>query len=757
MLVCAALAACSGSLCAQHFGLSGGYELLIGAALCLFAVAFISKRISAVSVLLGIALIFCAWTGIRGRQPAELSEGKFDVSARICAEPIEQTEAGRTVLTLDNVRIGGDEFEYKLRVYMYDAQVSYEYGQQLSIEGLKLSRPSVQMNEGGFDFRAYLWRGGVAVCGSSQDESITIEESPVSLTRTLYRIKRTLADGFDKVFLEQSDVMRALLLGDRTQLSEETYEDFTNCGIAHIIALSGLHVSCLALLFEWLMKHLGIGAFIRKVLTLVLLALYAVMTGASASTVRAVLMYAMGSAAMLSGYPSDTFTRLAFAFLVQMTVNPLRLNDNGFVLSYAAVLGIICTGDIARSLLSVSGNGETSFKTGITDAGTTSLAVQTVTFPLCAGMFYSVPLLSVPVNMLCVPFALITLYAGAAAAVLMFISIPVTRVLMLPVRLIWQGIKWVTARVAELTLATLSAREWPLWVVIAFFTMVLIMSPYLAKRIRVRRGMFGTLFVIIVLMLLRPSGISNGLRVTFLNVGYGDGALVEAQGQAFVVDCGKNNGIVADYITAHGYKLSGIFVSHPDSDHAGGLNELLKRNAYARVYLPECWDSMEVPEDMQAALSGRKIEYLYAGETLKLTRDVDVLVTWPDELEIPKSDNDGSLVIRLEYADASVLFAGDITDACDVQAGVPADILKVAHHGSKYASTKAFLETVKPEVAVISVESNSYGHPTEEVLGRLEDVGAAVFRTDECGAITVDFNKDGSYDITTFLNAEAAS
>ena len=220
------------------------------------------------------------------------------------------------------------------------------------------------------------------------------------------------------------------------------------------------------------------------------------------------------------------------------------------------------------------------------------------------------------------------------------------------------------------------------------------------------------------------------------------------------MDCGKNNGVLADYLTASGARLRGVFVSHPDSDHAGGLSEILERFPYVTVYVPECWDRMNVGAKTDALLKDARVKTLCAGETLALNRETNVEILWPYEDFSPSKDNDGSLVLRLSYGETKVLFMADLTDKYDAQAAADCDVLKVAHHGSKYATTEEMLSLASPDYAVISVAPNSYGHPTPEVLGRLESAGAKVYRTDENGAVIMDFGLSGEISVHTILTPE---
>ncbi|MBR4236734.1 MAG: DNA internalization-related competence protein ComEC/Rec2 [Clostridia bacterium] len=697
-----------------------------------------------------VFLAFSAWYLYRDIRPPALQTDKYEVSGTICADTIVQPADHRTIITLNNVAANGNKIKNKVRLYVYSTHLDYEYGDELCIASAKLSVPDGVTNPNGFDFNAYLWRSGVALTGSASYDDITLVNKHASLERTLLRLRKALAEKSDDIFGDASDVMRAVLLGDRSALSDETYEDFSRVGISHLIALSGLHVSAIAFMLDWLLKKLKLPRNARYIFIIVILCMYVLMTGKSNSTIRAVIMYALLCVITMLGYPADTLTRLSCAFLLQLGINPLLISDNGFVLSYASVAALLCFSELFRTVRRQ--NGLASIWGTIRQSAEASFEVQLFTYPLLSAMFYSVPLFSVPVNMLCIPFAMLVLYLGIVVLLCGCVSASLASVLAYPVKLIWQGIKLVCAQVADLRISSLPGSPWPLLLLIGFYLLAVLSSVYIAPHKTRRAVGILTMVLIILAHLLWPASRIDHLRLTYLDVGYGDGAIADAKGSVYVIDCGRSNGIVADYLSSEKRYVSGIFVSHPDSDHAGGLKEILKRYPRAAVYVPATWDCMDVPAEMAALLSNADVRYLVRDDVIELAEDIYAEVTWPPEGFVPHDDNSGSLVFRLVYEDKSALFTGDITDSHDAAAADDSDILKVAHHGSKYATTAEMLSLVTPELSVISVSGNSYGHPTQDVLDRLEKAGSRVYRTDECGAIIIDILQDGSVIVTPYLN-----
>ena len=745
-LVCVALAAGAGCVLAQYARTSGFVWLALGALLLgcwgVFCLRAHGRR--AFCVLLAAVLCgFAGYAGLRGRLPQDLVPGKYTVEGTVAVVPSVQTDKVRVVLTLSEVTLDGAPLEGRLRLYVYgtDALDRFAYGQRVRASGVNAKVPDGQNNPGGFDFRAYLWRGGVSMTGSSTPEKTEVLSEGRGLLSAIYRVRARLAARVDALFGKQADVMRALLLGDRALVTEETYDDFRATGIAHLIALSGLHVGCIALLLDALLRLFCLPRRVVSAMTLLLLAGYAVMAGMSPSIVRAVLMYAFAAAAREAGYPGDLLTRLAAAFLVQLAMNPLLVRDTGFALSYMAVFGLACLTDAVRALFGAR-EGEGRIRQWMADAISASAAIQLASVPLVSSAFFSFPLLSIPVNLLAVPFGLLSVYLGVGAVAVSGLSLPLARVLAAPASACWAWIRLLAAKAAALPFSSVTARAWPLGVGLAFFALVGIASPYLTASGTARRWALSVLAMLAAMVLVWPTARQDGLTITFLDVGYGDAAVIDARGTAYAVDCGRDNGILADYLTTSRADLRAVFVSHPDVDHSGGLASVLKRYRGAKVYVPECWDRMDVGA-ADSVLAGRRVVSLCAGDRVELAKDIAVEVLWPPEDFVPSEDNEGSLVLRLCYGEANALLTGDLPDSVDRLAAAEAEVLKVAHHGSRYATTAELLSIVRPHLAVISVDGNLFGHPTEAVLGRLSAVGAEVLRTDLHGAITVTLEPDG--------------
>ena len=686
--------------------------------------------------------LFVGWYAVNDRVPPLPAEGKYRLSATVCGVPLQQEGKHRTVIELKNAAADGQSIPGRVRMYVYGSAPGLIEGDRVLFEQAKISLPSSRQNPSGFDFARYLKRRNTFFCASAQGDDVAVTGASSSPLRALTLARQRLSVRADRLFASDADVIKAVLLGDRSDLSDALYNDFSTSGLSHLIALSGLHVSAIALMLEALLKLLRLPRGARFACTLTALFVYTLMTGASSSTVRAVLMYALLCAGLMCGYRVDTLSRLALSLLIQLTANPLLIGDTGFVLSYASVTGILCFADAA-------GLRQKGLGAKLLSGARASFAAQVFTYPLLAGFFYTVPLLGVPVNALCVPLALAGLYLGAAALLIGLISVPAGAVAAVPARILWSAIKWVGARVASWPFSAIHSGAWPWALTAAYLALAFLCSAYFTAS-RDKRIYGLTALVLICALTLLPAAPIDHLQVTFLDCGNADAAAINAQGHTYLMDCGSDNSVTADYLVSSRAVVSGVFLTHADADHYGGVFDVLERYPSAPLYLPECWDRMSAPEELGDLLYGRNVRYLCAGDSVVLSDDVLMEVLWPPEGFTPPSDNDGSLVARVSYGDFSLILYGDVTSACDALCAQDSDVIKIAHHGSKYATSPEMLSLVTPEIAVISVGSNSYGHPTPEVLQRLDEVGAKVYRTDESGAIRLDVQADGEIRIQQY-------
>ncbi|MED3733522.1 ComEC/Rec2 family competence protein [Geobacillus stearothermophilus] len=264
-----------------------------------------------------------------------------------------------------------------------------------------------------------------------------------------------------------------------------------------------------------------------------------------------------------------------------------------------------------------------------------------------------------------------------------------------------------------------------------------------------------SIIVTFVFMLVPTNSISNAatktLSVHFINVGQGDSIYIKApNGEDILIDGGNKDGSdVVAYLKKQKVKdIEFMIATHPDADHIGGLDEVLKAFPVKNVYAPKVSHTSQAYKDFLTAVKNKKltIKTAQANVTLPI-KGVTAKFVGPVKTYSKSDTNDWSAVLRLAYGKNAFLFTGDAefkaeSDMIKAKQPLKADVLKVGHHGAKTSTSTAFLNAVKPKYAVISVGKNSYGHPTKEVLNRLKAAKVTVYRTDQKGTIV--FTSNGS-------------
>lgn len=237
------------------------------------------------------------------------------------------------------------------------------------------------------------------------------------------------------------------------------------------------------------------------------------------------------------------------------------------------------------------------------------------------------------------------------------------------------------------------------------------------------------------------SEVTDDLKVYFIDVGQADSILITSKDETMLIDAGNNeDGVdVVNFIKEKGItKLSYVIGTHPHEDHIGGLDDVINAFDIENVVLPDITTNTKTFEDVLEAIENKHLEITtpQIGDTFTLGEsNCEVKSTIIDKSNL----NLASLVVRLQFGETSFLFMGDAeTENEEQTTWEQTTVLKVGHHGSNTSSSLKFLEQVKPQIAVIMVgKDNSYGHPNQETLEKLEKMNSKIYRTDEDGTITI--------------------
>lgn len=584
----------------------------------------------------------------------------------------------------------------------------------------------------------------------------------------LYNLKEYLALLLDASYPErEAAVMRAMLLGEKGTLDTEIKSLYQQNGIMHILAISGLHLSILGMGFYKILKKLRIPNAVNIILSITVMYCYGNMTGMGISVVRALVMFGLHLGAGLLGRTYDMLTAMTAAALSVLIQQPLYLTQSGFLFSFGAICGIgLFLPAMERHRLS-----ENRFVRSLC-AG---IGVSLSTLPVYLVFYCEFPPYSVLLNLIVIPCMSLVLLGGIIAVTAAAFILPAGRYAALPgtfllkfyekccsISLELPGHRWITGCPSK-------------WQVLLF---ILLLAGVIVFSEKLRKWQFWTVVIGAVAVLsVRPF---QGFEITMLDVGQGDCIyLADGQGGHYLIDGGSSDKKdvedhqIIPFLKYRGVsRLDAVFVTHPDGDHISGIRAMLEETGtdgilIRTLYLPDVGDmgrnEAYCELEALAAESGVPVLYIRAGDVLQNGK---VMLTClnPKRGWNTEDTNAYSTVLYLTCGKFSALFTGDLEgegeqavlsliqsarsqtaqsrSGEDMNTGEPdlrdITLLKVAHHGSRNSSSEDFLRAVNPRIALISAgRDNRYGHPHEELLDRLDDLGCLIRRTQESGAVTV--------------------
>lgn len=670
----------------------------------------------------------------------------------------------------------------KTRIIFYMDDVSdIEVGKSMVFDA-HMRRPSKATNPGAFDARSYYANRGIYMFGR-EVTVIASDGRGSTVGRWLYAVRTAASAAIDNAFSEvDASVVKAMLLGEKSGIDKDTKRLFQLGGISHILAISGVHIAIIGMTLFKLLRRLFGSYVVSGSIAIVIVILYGVMTGLASSTFRAVIMMIISVVGRMKGRSSDMLTSAGTAAVIQALADPYVIFDAGFQLSFAAVIGMGIYGPCIRGLC--------SFKSSFVDTLAVNVAVTFATTPLVIYYFYQFPAYSIILNLVIVPFVSFILFASICVALAGLFSAGAAQVIAGPVEIILDFYRLACRVVTGVPGSIVSVGHVTPEMIAAFYICIYIAlrllsygvqcrkrtekceNPGFAER-RHRLAVCAAVALVIVCLMCEYAKLDRESKVVFMDVGQGDGILIHTEdGTNILIDGGSSDkSQVGEYVITPVLKYYGAarinyaFVTHGDNDHISGIKYLLETEntgiVIDNLVIPRYGSEEELTELIElAGEAGVNVLYMEAGQRLCETgsKSVTSLIkknseNFNDKLTLSllhpreKTDindiNELSAVMKVCLGGVDFMFTGDLgaegeSELLSSNQDLSADVLKVGHHGSRYSSSPDFLTSVSPSLAVISAgEDNRYGHPHEETLERLSEVGADVLCTMNTGAVCV--------------------
>jgi competence protein ComEC len=584
--------------------------------------------------------------------------------------------------------------------------------------------------------------------------------SGVRLLRRRAQIEGRLA----RLFPERHGVVSALVLARSEGIPPELKDAFARAGTAHILSISGFHVGVVAGLLLGLSRAAGVSA--RPAGGVAALAVwgYVLFIGAPDAAARAALIVSLFAGAALLGRPLSKTGGLATSFLALLVWDAGGLSRPGFQLSFAGVLGLVAlAGPIELRLRRVL---PWSPAASLRSALAAGVGATLVTSPVVAWHFDQVSLVGIPATLIGTPlvaavipgvFASLALdalhpalggfLAGGTDLLLWLFLVSTEALAGLPFAVAWVPRAWIFAGASGGVAALVLLSGWTR--VGAFVRGTVVLA--------------GTVVAVLLLPLAERVSSRGTAELLFLDVGQGDAILLRTPGGRWaLLDAGPPSGfrgsgdppVLAGLRRLGVARLEAMLLSHPHLDHIGGAAAVLRELAVGVVVDPGMPFGTAAFVDVLEAADARGSGWRAAREGDRYPLDgVELTVLNSLERDRPSAGgdvvNENSLVVLLSFGAFSALLTGDapveVEDAAVERSG-PVDVLKVGHHGSRTSTSAALLRGARPGAAVISVgRGNLYGHPHAPVVGRIEEAGTVLYRTDRNGTVRVLARRDGSF------------
>ena len=717
----------------------------------------------------------------------DLKENTVIVQGKIYK--IENTAFGTNIyLKVVEVENGEKSVSVK-RIFVNTEKIpNVKIGNIIKVMG-KLRQFEEAANKGNFDSRKYYLSLGFY--GKIEAGTIEVINSDYSgIRQGLYELRMEIIERLEKlcsdnkgifsIINNKNGIIGAIILGDKTDLDSDIKELYSVSGIAHILAISGLHISFIGMAIYRLLRRRFRFLFSAAVSIPVVLS-FGIMSGFGISTMRAIIMFILKIIGEVLGRKYDAITAISLAGLVLLVQNPFVVCNSGFQMSFGAIIAIVLILPIVEEILNTDNK--------IIKVLSANFTISLVMNPILAWNYYELPTFSFLLNIVVVPLMSVVIVSSIVGIFCSCIMFGFGKAVIFPGCGILELYTFLCNIINKSSVASIVVGQPKVTIIIVYYAILLVVlfglknirTKYtraekerniikketglvLEKKAKKERRIKGQnvklrLACIVGFLLLNCLiyYIPNpGFYITFINVGQGDGILIHGDnGTKVMVDGGSTSekqvakNCIVPYLKAEGIgTIDYSIITYTDKDHISGILEILENNNSNRIRIKNLvMPDINMKDDTynelieKAKLKKINVLYIKKGDTLSLGK-TKIKCIYPETTTTASDKNDYCTVLSVKNKTSKILLTGDISK--EIEEKIKDDIeenytvLKVAHHGSNYSSSEKFLKKVNPKYSIISVgKNNSYGHPGNETMERLRKQGGVIYRTDEKGGITI--------------------
>ncbi len=666
------------------------------------------------------------------------------------------------------IRTKGDYFLVNLK--KNKEEISLEYGDKLQISG-EYQEPNKARNYKGFDYKNYLKINkiyGIIRVDLYTNIIIKHQKNLSNFKLLIHKIREKLKQNIQELLTKETYALGiGILIGDNSRINEKIVEDFKNSNLSHMLAVSGAHINYVVLTVSILFTKKRAGIKAQRVVTIMMMLFFMELTQMTSSVVRAGISCIIYMLASLLYRKADVINAMAISTLLILLNNPFKLFDIGFQLSYAGTLGIILFCKLINIPI------KNKLLKYLKDSIIISISANIFIIPIMMYQFNTISLTFILSNLLAGPLLGISIILEIIVLLISFMSINIAaipaKVLNILLILIINIANWFSnIEISKIYVITPQ--------IISIVAYYLICAAIILKQKNRKIIVIIMLTVLIVNFFPTP----KKLRINFIDVGQGDSTLIRTEtNKVILIDSGGStasssfdvgNKVLLPYLLDRRIKkIDFIIVSHFDADHCQAFETVIDNINVRKVVV--CKQLMITQEYLniinKCKKKNIKIIVVERGDKLKIDKRTEFEILHPGErfLDDGKGGlNANAIVCKMNYKlnngkIFSILFTGDIEVEAEKELEqvygkkLKADILKVAHHGSKTSSREKFIKLVSPKIALIGVgENNKFGHPADITLERLEKENVKVYRADQMGEISITINKNGEIKVKTQIN-----
>lgn len=677
----------------------------------------------------------------------------------------------KEVYDLDVKKIDGIKIK-KSKKYLLNIKkskdINIKFGDYIKINA-KIELPSKARNYMGFDYKRYL-KSKKIIATILDVENVEILD--VNKANTAENIFNSVRNNIKKIMYkllpkDARELAIGMMIGDKEELDANITENFKNSNLTHMLAVSGAHISYVILGLNLMLKKTS-NRF-RKIFIICFLIFFVGVTDFTPSVQRASIMAILLLISTMLYRSQDTYTSIAFSGLVILIINPYSFFDVGFQLSFGGTIGIVLMYNNLIKRFKTNGK----LKGYIVSSVCVSVCANLIIIPIMAFNFNTVSLTFWISNLLAGPFLGVIIILGFCVYLLSFVIFPVAKIISIPLKYLIYILLIIVKYCSKIPFSSITIRTPYIFEIFIYYIILYLVFNY-AKI----KPYFKKLVVIILIAILIANSCihvqNHGkMIIYFIDVGQGDSTLIRtAKNKTILIDGGgsENSSFDVGEKTLLPYLLDRkitvldyVVISHFDTDHCGGILYLMEHLKVKNIIISKQGKESSNYNKFKNIVLDKGIYVIFVkkGDKIKIDNETYMDVLFPSNNLISDNIlNNNSIVTKICYNNFSILFTGDVEEIAENEIcsqynttnKLKANILKVAHHGSKTSSTAEFIKMVKPQIALIGVgEKNKFGHPNDRVIQRLKNMNTKIYRTDKMGEIVIQINNIGEVKISSQL------